>query len=448
MKISFHGAAGEVTGSSFLVTTAKTKVLIDCGFYQGKKTADEKNQDPFGFDVGSVTSMVLTHAHLDHCGRIPKLWKDGFRGKIYATPATRDLAELIMNDTANIMLHELEEDGEQPIYDAEDVAAVMPLFVPIDYHTKTTIAPGVTAELFDAGHILGSASVTIEAEGKKIVFSGDIGNHPVPIIREPELPLAADYLVMESTYGGRLHDSPIDRRMKLRQVVCEAANQKGALLIPAFALERTQELLYEFNELISEQLIPPLTIYLDSPLAIKATRVYEKYPQYYDESADLLKQPGEPLLNFPNLVITETPGQSKEIYEHEGPKIIIAGSGMMEGGRITHHARHYLPDPRTILLMVGYQGTGTLGRAIYDGNRHLKIRHEWTEVKARVLAIGAYSGHADQAALVAWTSKLKQPPQKTFLVHGEPDQAKILAGLLAKQNHIVEQPVIGDEVEL
>lgn len=451
MRISFHGAAGEVTGSNFILHTESAEVIVDCGLFQGRKMAEAQNYTPFPYDPASIQGMILTHAHLDHCGRIPKLWKDGYRGPIFCTPATRDLAELIMGDAANIMLHEAEDDGEEnaqePLYLAVDVANALTLFQVVDYHEPVTVAPGVTATFYDAGHILGSASVLVETEGKKVLFSGDIGNHPVPILRPPETPDAADVVIMETTYGSRTHESPLDRRVKLRSVIRQAAEKGGTLLIPAFAVERTQEILYEVGQLIQEQSIPTIPIFLDSPLAIKATKVYYNYPECYDDAANLIKQNGGDFLSFPNLKITETADQSKAIKEFKGAKIIIAGSGMMEGGRIVHHAKDLLGESDTTLLFVGYQAEGTLGRSIFEGQRKVKIKYQFVHIKAHIMAIGAYSAHADAPALKQWLESIKQKPQQVFLVHGEADGAAGFAKMIDKE-YTVTIPKLNETVEI
>lgn len=447
MKLGFYGAAGEVTGSNFVLETEKSRVIIDCGLFQGRKLAEKQNYLDFSYDVRLMDAMILTHAHLDHCGRIPKLWKDGYRKPIFCTPATRDLAELIMQDAANIILHESTDEGHDPLYLAVDVAGAMTLFETVEYNQKVTIAPGVTAEFYDAGHILGSASVLVESEGKRLIFSGDIGNHPVPILRAPVTPPAADYVIMETTYGGRTHESAQDRRVKFRSVIRQAAERQGTLLIPSFAVERTQELLYEISILAEEQSIPPVPVFLDSPLAIAATQVYYDYPQYYDEDALLIKKNGGDFLSFPALRVTGSAEQSKAIKEFKGAKIIISGSGMMEGGRIVHHAKDFLGDSSTMLLFVGYQAEGTLGREIYQGARKVKIKREFVNIRAHVVAIGAYSAHADQPALRHWLEQVQDKPKKVFLVHGEQDGARAFADFV-KDEYQTYIPDLNEVVEL
>lgn len=447
MKLSFYGAAGEVTGSNFILQTAKYKLAVDCGLFQGARLAETKNYTPLPYEAATLDAVILTHAHLDHCGRLPLLWRNGYRGRIYATPATRDLAELIMTDAANIMLHEAEDDEREPLYLAADVAAVMSLFEPIEYETPTEILDGVTLTGYEAGHILGSASFVVEVEGKKIAFSGDIGNDPVPILRPYVSPPAADVVVMETTYGNRLHESGHDRKAKLRSVIRQAADRKGTLLIPAFSLERTQEILYELHELLNEHAIPSMPVFLDSPLAIATTEVYYLYERYYDDDARLIRKNGGDLFHFPLLKVTGTSGQSKAIKEFPDPKIIIAGSGMMEGGRIIHHAHDLLGLASTTLLFVGYQAERTLGRQLYQGKRLVKIKNHTVNVKAHVVAIGAYSAHADQQGLVRWLSGFNTQPKKVFLVHGEQESAQDFAKLIGK-NYDAYVPKNGESIEL
>lgn len=452
MRLAFYGAAGEVTGSNFVLESEKYHLMVDCGLFQGARLSEKQNYQPLPYEPKSIDALLLTHAHLDHCGRIPLLWKEGFRGKIYCTPATRDLAELIMTDAAEVMLSEIEEELEsgeraEPLYMVSDVAGAMPLFHPIEYDTKTEILPGVEVEFVDAGHILGSASVVLTVDHKTVVFSGDIGNHPVPILRPPVTPPLADAVVMETTYGNRLHENSRDRRVKLRRVIIESVKRKGPLLIPAFALERTQELLYELNELVDEGELPPIPVFLDSPLAIAATAVYGNYERYFDDAAVNMIKHGDDLFSFPLLKVSETAAQSKQIKTVEGPKVIIAGSGMMEGGRIIHHAAEWLGNRTATLLFVGFQAPGTLGRALFEGRRRVKVKGHWLDVKAHLVAITAYSAHADQLGLQDWLSRFQRQPAKVFLVHGEQSSADDFARLIADR-YTVAVPKMNEKVEL
>lgn len=421
MKLGFYGAAGEVTGSNFILETGKYRVLVDCGLFQGARMAEKHNYQPLAYNPQDIDVIILTHAHLDHCGRLPLLWKLGYRGKIYSTPASCDLAELIMTDAAGIMQEEAQEDGHEPLYLTSHVVGAVSGFSPVEYGQKIEVLPGVMVEFYEAGHILGSASVVVSAEGKRIVFSGDLGNDPVPILRPSETPPLADVVIMETTYGNRLHDSPSGRRAKLRAVLRQAAARQGTLLIPAFAIERTQEILYELNQLTKEESLPAMPVFLDSPLAIAVTDVYYRYPRYFDEEAKLLRQqdPDANIFQFPLLKITATASQSKAIKAFPDPKVIIAGSGMMEGGRMIHHAANFLSLSSTTLLFVGYQANGTLGRELYDNKRKVKIKGRFVTVKSHVAAISAYSSHADRDGLTRWLDRFGQKPGKVFLVHGE-----------------------------
>ncbi len=431
MTVTFYGAASEVTGSSFLLKTEKYSILVDCGLFQGTQFAEKENYQPLPFDAKSLDAMLLTHAHLDHCGRVPKLWKDGYRKAIYSTPPTKDLSQLIMADAADIMTHEASERQQEPLYLPVDVASVMPLFKTLDYRKRTEILPGVFVTFYDAGHILGSASILVEADETHIVFSGDIGNDPVPIMHPPETPPTADFVVMETTYGSRLHEDPTERRVKLRSVISQTVERNGTLLIPSFALERTQEILYEIAEMMREHSIPTVPIFLDSPLASEITAVYRRYESYYDEAAQLLILNGMELFNFPTLKIVSNIEESKAIREVKGAKVVIAGSGMMEGGRIRYHARDFLDDGATTLLFVGYQGKGTLGRALYDGKRIISLFDRRIHVKARVVAIGAYSAHADREGLKRWLSAFSHSPEQVCLVHGEVEESSAFAKTIA-----------------
>lgn len=448
MKLTFYGGAGQVTGSNLLIETEELRILIDCGLFQGQRLAENQNWEPFAYDPKTIDYLILTHAHLDHCGRIPLLWQKGFRGKIIATPATRDLAELIMADAAEVMIYDSERESQPPLYGAVDVAGTMPLFNSLEYRQPLQLTKGVVVELYDAGHILGSSSIALTINDQTLVFSGDIGNQPVPILRPPETPAQADLVVMECTYGGRTHENNHNRIGKLRSVIRRTAAQKGTLLIPAFALERTQELLYELHSLVQEESIPSLPIFLDSPLAIAATDIYYRYVDYYDHTARLLHHSGLDLFKFPLLKATASLDLSKSIIKAPAPKIIIAGSGMIEGGRMIHHAQIYLGEPSTILLFVGYQTEGSLGRRLYDGQRRVKINDRWVNVKAHVVAINGYSAHADQKGLIDWLNGFKIRPQRVCLVHGEQSEAAAFAKLIGgsytvtipKPNYSLEVP--------
>ncbi|MFA5175597.1 MAG: MBL fold metallo-hydrolase [Patescibacteria group bacterium] len=436
MFLSFYGAAREVTGSCNLLETAGHKILIDCGMFQGGEFNEQKNFEQFEFNPKELSAVVVTHAHLDHVGRLPSLIKNGYEGFFYATPATIELASLIMEDALEVMVHNGIKTGALPLYGPEDIAGVMQQFKAVDYGEEFLLndKANILLKFYDAGHIFGSAFVEINSEGKKIVFSGDIGNEGAPIVRDTEnLPADADVLICESTYGDREHESPEERKKIIKNMIAEAVGIGGAVMIPSFSLERTQELLYELNELIDRQKrIPRAPIFLDSPLAIAATKVYRKYTEYYDKDAERLLRAGDDLFQFPGLTMCETREESKRINQVLGPKIIIAGAGMMNGGRIVHHALRYLSDERSSLLIIGYQAVGTLGRKILDGAEEVEIKGERVKVRCRVRAIGAMSAHGDRKKLLKWINSGGSLPKKVYVNHGEPDASEELAKSIKK----------------
>ena len=454
MKLSFHGAAGEVTGSCTLVETAKTKFLIDCGLFQGSYFAHEENYGDWNFSPEEISFVVLTHAHADHCGRLPRLFADGFRGKIYCTPATRDLSELIMLDSAKLIKEEADRKGESPLYGENDVYGALALFWPIDYHQKMKLASDVEVKLYDAGHILGSAiaelSIRQGIKKKKLVFSGDLGNPPAPIVRDTEFIKGADYVVIESTYGGRIHEPAELREQLLKKAIIESIGRGGVLMIPLFALERTQEVLYELNHLSETRQLPKVPIFLDSPLAIDAVNVYKKYFADFDEQSRERMASGDDLFKLPGLTMTRTVEQSKEINKVPPPKVILAGSGMINGGRMIHHLKLYVENPKNQLLIISYQAEGTLGRALRDGAKSIGLEGQKYRVRAKVTAIGAYSSHADQPKLLHWAKEISQPvPQMVFVNHGEEKSSLMLAdGLKQKLNLNTTVAEYGKEYEL
>jgi metallo-beta-lactamase family protein len=435
MHIQFCGAAGEVTGSCTRLDIENATLLIDCGLFQGQKYSEDKNFDPFPFKAEEIDAVLLTHAHLDHCGRLPKLVNQGFAGKIYATDATRDLTQLILLDSAGIMKEEGEREDHPPLFTEEDVLHTMERFVTLPYDREVQIATGVSAQLYNAGHVLGSSFIAVKGEGKSIIFSGDIGNHPVPLLPEPEKLPQASAMVLESTYGDRLHESFEDGVKALQDAITATVHDKGVLLVPAFSLERTQELLTTIDKMLNEHKIPQISAYLDGPLGIKISGVYEKYDRYFkdDIKETEKKEADHSVLQFPSLTYTETADQSRMINEVDPPKMIIAGSGMMHGGRILHHLKRYLPLPNTRLLIVGYQAVGTLGRTLQDGATHVKIHGEDIMVKAQIISTHGFSSHMDKDQLVEWIKSMPEPPQAIFLNHGDDDARKALSENLTKQ---------------
>lgn len=454
-----------MTGSCTLVEVGDKRFLVDCGMFQGGHFNEVKNAEPFPFDPASLDAVFVTHAHLDHIGRLPLLVKQGFRGTIYATAPTIDLLELILEDAHAVMEYDHRKLGHPVLYEREDIAQVRGACRKVEYGTPVVIpAPDLSSPrkrgsrrgqaavgislldsrlrgndikvvFHDVGHILGSAFIEIRANGKRVVFSGDIGNANAPIVRDTEpLPPELDALVCESTYGNRIHESGSLRQEIIEREVLAALRRGGVLMIPSFSLERTQELIYELNNLIDrEHRLPVVPIFLDSPLAIGALKVYRQYHQYYDEEATRLFQGGDDLFQFPGLQLTATTEESKRINQVPAPKIIIAGAGMMNGGRIVHHALRYLSDPKSTLLIIGYQAAGTLGREILEGNSPVTVMGERVPVRCRVRAIGALSAHADQEKLLDWIGGGLATPKKVYLNHGEPPASEALAKRLTAE---------------
>lgn len=452
MHITFLGAAREVTGSCTLVTGEHHQFLVDCGMFQGSEFMDMRNKEPFHFDPHRLSAVFITHAHLDHVGRLPLLIKAGFTGYIYATPATIELLELILNDAFEIMSYNERKFGTPLLYNLEDIALVRAQCKPLDYYKEYTLTPDseLKATLHDSGHIFGAAFVEVKLDGKRLMFSGDVGNINVPILRDTDpVPSGLDLMVCESTYGGRIHESADMRRQIIEKMVRQALQRGGVLMIPTFSLERTQELLYDFKKIFSgERGVPHVPIFLDSPLAIEALAVYRKYPSYYDTEAMQYLKEGEDMFAVEGLVLTRTREESKRINQVPGSKIIIAGAGMMNGGRILHHALRYLSDEKSTLLIVGYQATGTLGRQILEGHSPVKIFNERVQVRCHVQAIGALSAHADQQKLVDWISATPVPPQRVLINHGEPESALALALKLKDRGVCAEVSELGLDIEL
>lgn len=443
--MSFLGASGMVTGSCYLLTCGETKILIDCGMFQGNKVIEEKYNVAPRVNIGSLTAVLLTHAHLDHCGRIPLLIKSGYKGPIYMTEPTKMLGELVMFDAAKIS----REDSERMLYEDEDVIKTLELAKLVEYD-KSFVVGGLEVTYFDAGHILGSASILIKelSTGKRIVFSGDLGNTPEPILSPTEWIKEADFAVMESTYGDEVHGKR-EEVEQLREIVNEAERIGGAVLIPSFSLQRSQELLYIFDGLKKRNEISMETpVFLDSPMAIKATNIFKDFPELYSKNVRAQARTDDPF-DFPGLVLCDTVEKSKMIKNLSGVKVVIAGSGMMNGGRIIHHAINFLPEPSTQLVFVGFQAEGTLGREIRDGSKALTIWRNHVEVRAQIREIKTMSSHADQGQLLYWMSKIKGL-SKVMLVHGEEMPRLVLKEKIKQgdQNIEVGLPHLEDEIEL
>ncbi len=459
MKIHVFGAAKVVTGSCYLVETEKSKILVDCGLFQGPKEITKLNYEPFRFNPKEVSDVILTHAHLDHSGLLPKLVRYGFSGKIWSTAATRDLTEVILRDTVHIQYDDLRDinrvraqKGLPPLkelYFTEDVDKTIDSFKIIPYDEMIKITEDISIRLRDAGHILGSAIiemfVTEKDKSTKIVFSGDLGQWNVPIINDPTLIDSADYVFIESTYGNRLHEDVALREELLLDAVTTTFERNGKLLIPSFAIERTQELLYYFHRFLNQNKFPPEEVFVDSPLAIKATDVFKKHRECYDSDA---VSEFKSVFSFPNLKLLVRKSQSKRVNNYEEPAIIIAGSGMCTGGRIVHHLRHQLWKKENMLLFVGYQADGTLGREILDGAKEVEILNEKVKVNAEVRKIESFSAHADSRELVRWLEGFKQKPKKVFIVHGEEDAINEFKRQLTNFGFNCYVPSLNETVEL
>ena len=424
-KLTFYGGTGTVTGANFLMEADGQKILVDCGLIQGMKMADDFNWEPFAYDPKEIDFLFVTHAHVDHLGRIPKLIHDGFRGKIYSTPPTKDLAAFMLEDTMEILSKNTDK-GLDKIYTPENIKLSLSLWQGFNYHQKIIIGENLEAEFLNAGHILGSAMIMFTYNGKKILFTGDLGNSPSPLLPDTEQVIDADYLVMESVYGDRNHESRADRRKFLEAAVEDNYKRKGTLIIPTFSLERSQELLFELNTLVENNRIPKMPIFLDSPLAIRLTEVFKKNKSYLNEEAQQALSGENYLFNFPGLKTTLRAEESKLINSVPNPKIVIAGSGMSTGGRIVHHERHYLPDPNNTILLIGYQVVGTPGRLIQEGLKTVHITGEDVPVRAHIITISGYSGHKDSDGLLNFVADMQDTVKKIFVVMGEPKSSLFL----------------------
>lgn len=424
--ITFYGGTGTVTGANFLFETGDKKLLIDCGAFERENVCDEANVAPFAYDPASIDALIVTHAHQDHIGRIPRLVKAGFRGPIHSTGATRDLAAIMLDDALAVMRQQAEKRQCVPLYDEQDLAQALQQWVGHEYHEPFSLGT-VSAELFDAGHVLGSAMIRFSREGKHILFTGDLGNTPEPLLRDTESPKGADYIVMESVYGDRVHEGREDRTARLRGAVEAVRAKGGTLLIPSFSLERTQVLLFELNKMIEDGALERIPIYLDAPLAIRVTDVFRRYPECFNESVRERLAAGDDLFSFPGLSIVHDARQSHAIHAAPDPKVIIAGAGMSVGGRIRAHERAFLPDKKASVLFVGYQAPGSLGRRIQEGARSIEIDGERIHVAARIDALTGYSGHADREQLLDFVEKAGPQVKRVFVTMGEPKASDFLA---------------------
>ncbi len=456
MQIISHGAAKIVTGSCHQLSSGEKNILIDCGMFQGNKDIVRLNYSEFDFNPADIDAVIITHGHIDHCGLLPRLVKKGFKGTIFTSNATADLIPVMLADSAFIQERETEDENRrrmrkgqeprEPLYTREDAEKVTPLIRPFPYKQQFTAAREFECIFRDAGHVIGSAIVEIKVKssGKKIVFSGDLGQFNVPIIEDPTFIDDADYVFIESTYGDTVREKLIPRDDELFEYIKETIGRGGKLLIPSFALERTQELIYSISRLKQEKKdFPKVPVYLDSPLAIKITEVFKKHPEIYDTEA---KNRHDDPFDFPGFIMTPETEQSKSITKSNSPCIVIAGSGMCNAGRIRHHIRHGIEDKQNRLLFVGYQAPGTLGRILLDGEKNIKMMGRQFTVRADIARISSFSAHADQSELVRWLDGFKTRPEKVFLVHGEEDTISVFQKFLAGKGYNTDVPVKGKEL--
>lgn len=441
MQVEFHGAAGEVTGSMHLVRAAGRRILLDCGLKQGGREIEARNADPFPFDPGEIDALVVSHAHIDHIGRIPLLVKRGFAGPVFTQPASAELMPIMLEDSASLAESDAAranrdrrhgEPEAQPLYGRDDVTAAMRLLRPLDYDAETEILPGVRIRLRDAGHILGSAIVELWADGKKLVFSGDLGQKGTPILRDPAAIPDADLVLMESTYGDRNHRERADTIHELGDILDHAWRERGNVLIPAFAVGRSQELLYWFARHWDEWKLARWRIFLDSPMAARVVRVYDRHHAIFDADAQAVWKGRPNPFRLPNLHVTETTAESMAINTIDGGAIVIAGSGMANGGRIQHHLRYNLGRRQSQVVFVGYQAQGTLGRRLVDGAQWVRIHGHDYRVNARMHTVGGLSAHADQRGLLEWYAGFRNRPPLA-LVHGEDKAREALAGEIGRR---------------
>ncbi|MFA7201439.1 MAG: MBL fold metallo-hydrolase [Candidatus Paceibacterota bacterium] len=453
MKLHFLGGAESVTGSNYLLEHEGKRILIDCGMFQGDETLEQKNAEPLPFDVHTIDAVFITHAHIDHIGRVPLLVKNGYHRSIYSTAPAKDEAYELLLDAYTLMTHKYKGDinPPKPLFEISDIDDAMTQWDVIAYHQTIHVGP-FEVTYYDAGHILGSASVVVQAGGVRVGFSGDLGNVPAPLVKDTEYLPAVDYALIESTYGGRLHPLIGERKEKLRTIIQETVAVGGTVLIPAFAMERTQELLYELNELVEHKRIPEVPIFIDSPLAIKMTSVYKKYlnnPSFVDSETRGLVKSGDEIFDFTGLNFTVTTEESKKINSVPPPKIIIAGSGMSNGGRVLHHELRYLSDPQSTIIFVGYQPDHSIGRRIIDGAQEVSIMGDVVSVRARVEVLGGYSAHADQPLLLKWIQAIQPAPKTLFVVQGDSEEQKALQDVVIKELKIQAIiPKAGEVVDL
>jgi metallo-beta-lactamase family protein len=463
MKIHFHGATGDVTGSAYHVVTKHASVLVDCGMFQGGRKEKAKNRRPDKLEGGKLDAVLLTHGHLDHVGRLPLLTRKGYEGPIFATQPTIDIATMILRDSMMLQKADLKRENQQrarakqpaldPLFEEKDVRNLKPLVRPIKYNQQVEVAPGIGARFVDAGHVIGSSSIelTVEENGRKkvVVFSGDLGPRGAPLLNDPEPFAKADAVIMESTYGDRNHRSLHETAVEGREIIARAIESKAKILVPVFAVGRTQLLLYLLAGAFSRKTLPKFPIYLDSPMAIEATRIYGKNNELFDDEAKNMVSSGELRKNLDIAQACSKPAQSRALNDVTGPCMIMAGAGMCTGGRIVHHLRHNLPIAGTVVLIVGFQSAYSLGRQLVDGEKIVRIFGERVPVRASIHTMGGFSAHADQQGLLDWFGAVAPSKPRTIITHGEDRARGVFSGLIESQHGIKTQcPKLGDVIEI
>ena len=463
MKIRFLGAAGNVTGSAYQVITKDASILVDCGFFQGRKEESAKNRRKRQIEGSALDAVVLTHGHLDHIGRLPLLTRNGYTGPVYATKPTLDLATLILKDSHSIQKQDLKRENQkrarqklpplEPLFEEADVRKLKPLVSPVKYNQRFTVARGIEARLVDAGHVIGSSSVelTVTENGRKkvVVFSGDLGPRGAPLLNDPVPFNEADAVIMESTYGDRKHRSLHDTAIEGREIIARAIQNKAKILVPVFAIGRTQLLLYLLGGAFKKKTLPPFPIYVDSPMAIAATSIYQRNNELFDLEALKMVQSGDLRHSLTSVRACARPGESRALNSVKGPCLIMAGSGMCTGGRIMHHLRHNLPIAETAVLIVGFQSPGTLGRKLVDGAKSLMMFGEEVPVRASIHTMGGFSAHADQDGLLDWYGVMAPSRPRTIVTHGEDRARKAFSEQLQKRFRVnAECPALDDVIEI